>query len=482
MPLTFIGMVQIIIGLYLLLTRRIEAMLAFVMGCTLMGGAASLVLRGLGNASIAPGQLALAFLALRIILHRDISKLVMPSLRQNTWILIFAAYGAVAAYVLPRIFRNTINVVPMKPVGLRNLYDTMPLEPTSQNVTTPVYMIGTAICALLVFVAVRQPRGATRFVKTAVVVTWIHAITGILSAIGSGTWIQSVLLFFRNGNYAQVDQIAGGYARINGIMPEASAFAGYGMFWVILMTELWLRNVLPRRTGVAAAVLSLVLVASTSSTAYVGLGFYIAVVALRMLLFPTPTSSRKVLSLVVFLMILIVLAAFVVLFNQRLAISLYDLLQHLTVDKMNGNSGKQRSFWAYQGFDAFVHSYGLGIGPGSFRSSSLITAIVGSVGAIGSAAFVFYCVKVLKPIQSSTYYTSHDAIDATGVAASWAAILALVPLAFTNPSSDPGLAFGLFAGAALGLRSMRPNRSRPQPLHRLLTVPQLPAPDTPVAG
>jgi hypothetical protein len=89
---------------------------------------------------------------------------------------------------------------------------------------------------------------------------------------------------------------------------------------------------------------------------------------------------------------------------------------------------------------------------------------------------------VLKPIQSSTYYTSHDAIDATGVAASWAAILALVPLAFTNPSSDPGLAFGLFAGAALGLRSMRPNRSRPQPLHKLLTVPQLPAPDTPVAG
>jgi hypothetical protein len=476
MQMTLIGFVQILIGSYLLLARRVEAMMAFTMACTLMGGAASLSISALGNASVGPGQLALAFFILRILLHRDADTLLVPAIRQNASMLVFALYGAVAATILPRIFRNTLNVVPMKPVGLRSLYDTAPLEPTSQNVTTAVYMIGTALCALTIFIAVRQPRGATRFVKTAVVITWVHAVLGILSAIGNGTWIQGVLMFFRNGNYAQVEQMAGGLVRINGIMPEASAFAGYGMFWCILMTELWLRNIMPRRTGPAAMILALVLVASTSSTAYVGLGFYLLVIASRMLLFPSPTNARKLVSLFVVLMTLIVVGCLMVLLNQQLATNLYTLFEHLTVDKMNGSSGKQRSFWAYQGFDAFMHSYGLGIGPGSFRSSSLITAIVGSVGVVGSAAFVLYCLAVLKPLRASTFLAARDPIDATGVSAAWAAILALVPLAVTNPSSDPTLAFGLFAGAALGLRSIRSERKPPQALHTRPTAPQFPEP------
>lgn len=476
MQMTLIGFVQILIGSYLLLVRRVEAMMAFTMACTLMGGAAAMSISALGNASIGPGQLALAFLMLRILLHRNVDTLLAPAIRQNAGILVFALYGAIAATILPRIFRDSLNVVPMKPVGIRGLFGTMPLVPTSQNVTTSVYMIGTALCAVAMFIAVRQPRGATRFVKTAIIITWLHAIFGILSAIGNGTWIQTALQFFRNGNYAQVDQIAGGYVRINGIMPEASAFAGYGMFWTILMTELWLRNIMPRRTAPAAMILSLVLVASTSSTAYVSLTLYILVVMLRMVLFPTPTSGRKLLSLIIFVMVLVVAGALIMLLNPKLANNLYVLLQHLTVDKMNGSSGKQRSFWAYQGFYVFIDSYGLGIGPGSFRSSSLISAIIGSVGVIGTTAFVLYCIKILKPVHSSTYFNPLDPVDATGVAAAWAAILLLIPLAVTNPSSDPGLSFGLFAGAALGLRSTRQFRNKPQSLHKLLDLPALPAP------
>ena len=72
MHLTPIGALQIIIGLYLLIARRTEAMLAFTMACTLMGGSAALTVPALGNASIAPGQLAIAFLAVRILLHRNV--------------------------------------------------------------------------------------------------------------------------------------------------------------------------------------------------------------------------------------------------------------------------------------------------------------------------------------------------------------------------------------------------------------------------
>ena len=390
----------------------------------------------------------------------------------------FAIYGGIAAYLLPRIFRNAMNVVPMKPVGLRGLFDAFPLEPTSQNITTAIYMGGTAFCALLVSIVIVEPKGATRFVKTSIVITWVHSILGIASTVGAGTFVQSILSIFRNGNYAQVDQSTGGYARINGIMPEASAYAAYGMFWAILMTELWLRNVMPRRTGLAAALMSLVLVASTSSTAYVGIAAYVIILFTRFIVFPTPNNGKKAVILVAFLLVLTVVAAFVVLLKPSLADSLFSILKHMTVDKVDSTSGEQRSFWAYQGFDAFVISHGLGIGPGSFRSSSLFTAIIGSVGIIGSIAFATYCIKVLKPLRSSTYFIPRDLVEATGVAASWAAILALIPLAVTNPSSDPGLAFALFAGAALGLRSSRQYRAKPQSLHRLLALPPLenPAP------
>jgi hypothetical protein len=58
MTLTLIGLIIAIVGSVLLLRASLEAMLAFAMLCTLMGGSAALVLTALGSSSIAPANVS----------------------------------------------------------------------------------------------------------------------------------------------------------------------------------------------------------------------------------------------------------------------------------------------------------------------------------------------------------------------------------------------------------------------------------------
>lgn len=452
MQLTIFGLLIFVVGVYLLLARRVEAMFAFVMICTLMGGSAAVVVTALGGASISPAHLALGFLIVRILAHRGVGEAIKSAFLANIAFVIFAAYAAAGAFALPRIFRDQLDVVPMRPAGLRSLFDAFPLEPTSQNVTTAVYIIGTLLLAMCAYVAARQAQGAVRFVKTACVLVAIHCALGIASAVAGDTVIGRILALFRNGSYAQVEQQVGGFVRIAGIFPEASAYASYSVGWLALMTELWFRDILPRRTGPMAALMAAVLICSTSSTAYLSLAVYAALIVVRLLLFPNFLTFRKFLSLATFCFAAVLLACLFLALKPALAQTLLSVLERMTVAKAGSDSGLQRAFWAKQGLTAFVTSHGLGIGAGSFRSSSIMTAIIGSVGVIGTTAFVAYLARIVMPLRSSTYFGAADPVEGVGVAASWAALVSLVPQAVSGPSPDPGLLFAILAGVSLGLR------------------------------
>ena len=340
----------------------------------------------------------------------------------------------------------------MRPAGLKNLYDAFPLAFSSQNITAPVYVIGSFLFAVCTYVAVRQPRGAVVFARAATTLTFIHAALGWAGVLLPQTIWHVMTAIVRNGSYAQLDQSIGGYERIAGIMPEASAFAGYGFCWFVLVMELWLRDVLPRRTGAAAAVMGVTLLASTSTTAYVSLVGYAILLLMRAMIFPSFFRLNKV--LVIFASLLLGAAAVtgILIFKPSLAESLTSVLQRVTVNKMSGTSGLQRVYWARQGFTAFKASFGLGVGAGSFRSSNLFTAILGSMGVIGIASWVIYLLKAFAPLRQSTYLKPYNNVGSVGVAAGWAAICATMTAMLSAPSPDPGVLFSIFAGAALGLR------------------------------
>ena len=269
----------------------------------------------------------------------------------------------------------------------------------------------------------------------------------------AGTPLIWILRIFRNGSYAQLVHGYGAMARMTGISPEASGYASFGFVWFVFNMECCLRGVLPGRTGAAAAGLFLALLASTSSTAYVALAIYCGVLVVRAMLAARRLRRSYAAWIAGTLLLATIAALLLLMLAPGLAHGIVGMFTHFTVDKQDSRSALQRGFWAKQGWDAFVVSHGLGVGAGSFRSSSLITAIMGSMGVVGLVSFALYLLKVFKPLRRSSYGPVSDERLAVGVSASWTALMIQVPLAVGSASPDPGHVFGVFCGLALALRA-----------------------------
>ncbi len=463
MSLTPFGLAIAAIGLILMMRASVAAMLWMTMVCGLFGGSAAILMPALGGASIPPIQFALALLAARCILPGSgQSVAVREALRVNILFGVFTAYGLVTAMIASRIFAGTVQVVALRLKPAYSIYATTPLAFSPSNITTSVYLFGTFMISVATYVALRDRQRALTFVNVAVVIAWLHMYFAISAAALKGTPYDLFIDFMRNGNYAQLDQSIGGLTRLNGIFPEPSSYSGFAFNWFVLLFECWFRNILPRRTGAAAAAMALVLIATTSTTAYAALAIYGVILFLRILIFPQALPARKGLGLLGAGLVATTAVALMVLLIPQVADSMWKLLQVLTVGKQNSESGMQRAFWAKIGIDAFIASWGIGVGPGSFRSSTIITAMIGSVGVFGTVMFVLHVVRVIKPLRITTYFgqpqragLTVDQASLVGAAASWGALAALISASLIAPSCDPGTDFGLFAGAALALRTIR---------------------------
>ncbi len=456
MTITYFGFFVALVGGLLLVVSRPISLLNFVLILSLMGGSAALIVSSLGGASVQPVSLGLGFLMMSVALPgRGRNSLLMDGLRENWALVFFALYGLIAAFFLPRIFAGAMDVVPMNPSNISFLFDTFPLQFSSQNITTSFYLAGTAAGAVCAYVACKALEDHSSLIKIGIAAGALHAFLGLSDVVLNGTVYTQFLDFFRNANYAQTNHYFGGMPRIDGIMPEASAYASMAFVWFVLMTEFWLRRIMPVYSGVVAVALLCALILSLSSTAYAALAAYALLLLVRILIVPGSITASRIFILIWFATVGLATVLALFMFKPLLAQEFTAMIVELTAGKVDSESGQQRLFWVMQGFNAFLQSYGLGIGPGSFRSSSFIVAILGSMGIIGIALFVLYCLKVFKPLATSTYAVNQEAKKALGAALSWTAMMLLVPISVSGPSPDPGLLFGLLAGASMGLRERK---------------------------
>ena len=461
MQLTIIGAIQVLVGLVLFLAGSVEAMFAFLLVTTLFAGSAAIVLGGLGSgSSIPPLDFALLFMIMRLLVPGSGHlRATVRAVEANAWLGVFVAYGVLMAFVGPRLFAGQFDFAPLRAQGvgtftgrLSFLLATRSFEPSAQNLTSAVYLFGTLIAATVAHVACRAPAGRVTLVRTMAVVGLIHCALGFASVIGKGTAIDTALGFFRNGSYAQLDQQIEGLSRMSGISPEPSSYAGYGAIWFVFLAECWLRRVSPILTGTAALCLGLALLASTSTTAYLAIGIWVAFLAVRSLVIPGALSVDRALWLGAIGIAGVVAGGLVLIWQPALVEKLGTFAQHLLFNKMSSESGIQRSFWALQGYHAFVGTWGIGVGPGSFRSSSLLTAVLGCVGVVGAITLTAHVIKAFKPLRWSTYIAVADPDQAVAGACAWAMLMAVVIASVTAANCDPGSDFAILSGAALALR------------------------------
>ncbi len=460
MQLTIFGLVVIAVGLILLFGASRMAMMLFVLSVTLLGGSAAISLPSLGGSTIPPAHLAIVFLVLRALMpDRAGGSAVGRSIHANLVLVFFVLYGVVGAIILPRLFQNDLLVTPLRPNPTRDVFAVEALHFTNQNVTVAVYYLATLFSAFGAYILTMDRRAPVALPRAAAMIGAVHAVLGLLSVVFKDQ-LAGLFGFFRNGFYAQLDQSVGDVARMNGIFAEPAIYAVYGFAWLVFLTELWLRRVETRWTGKAAALLGTALLLSTSSTAYIGIAGYGTILTVRFLLVPGAISSRQVAILLTAGLLMVTMALGVAVASPDVGAKIIEVIDRVTVGKIDTDSAIQRAFWAKQGVTAFIVSHGLGIGPGSFRSSSLLSAILGSMGVLGSIAFLWHLARAWMPLRKSTWTPSIDTRTAIGAAASWTSLIMLIPPSFSAASPDPGILWGAFTGLALGLRS-RSDRNSP---------------------
>lgn len=453
MSITLIGLIVVLIGALLLFTASRLAMLGLVLACSLLNGSAALIVTALGSVSIQPALIACAFLALRCAVPgRRHENLLATSLADNGWLILLAGYSAAGAFTLPFLFADTIALVPLRPTNNPLGLTAYPLRFSPQNITTACYMLATLTAALCAHVAARRGDAAARVARAASMIGLVHVGIGWFALATKDTALQAAATFFRNGSYMQLDQSFAGFARLTGISPEPSLYASYALIWFVFTTELWLRNVDRRWSGAASLTLLLTLAASTSTTAYVGLAAYSAVLLVRQLFLVGTIPAAKGLAIAGCLAVFAASALALAAGSDEAARALARVLRLTTTEKLDSSSGTARVLWARQGIGAFFHSWGLGVGAGSFRSSSIVTAVLGSSGVIGLGAMLLYLRQVFRPFAAATWQRSRMIEADVSTAAAWVVVMVLVPASVSAPSPDPGLVWGLLAGAALGLR------------------------------
>jgi len=450
---TLFGVLTAALGLLLLWRGSSLAMLQAVMALSLMGGSAAIVLTGLGGSTVQPAILALAFLVVRCLAPQPGQghRLALGA-RDLAPLILFALYGAVGAFILPRLFAGSIYVTPLRPIPNGYIFAQYPLAFSPQNVTSAVYLMSTLLAAVCTYVTVRRSPDPAPISRAAGIIAMVHAALGVSSVVLAGTAWTTVLKFVRNGYYAQLDQTVDGMARMTGVFPEAAVYSSYGFIWLVFTCELWLRGLEPRWTGWGAAALATALILSTSTTAYVGLAAYALILLGRMALTPRAIPLSKGLVLIAVGLSALAGVMLLAIVDPAIADALARTGARLTVDKAQSASALQRAFWAKQGLSAFSASHGLGIGPGSFRSSSIALAVLGSTGLIGSVALTLHLLRTFKPLARSTWIATRNPARDAGTAAAWAAVVSLIPASVSAATPDPGFVWGILCGIALGLR------------------------------
>ena len=298
-----------------------------------------------------------------------------------------------------------------------------------------------------------MPGAQTAFIGAILFAGWLHAITGVVDIATRGTPMADILNSLRNVNHNLLDHSTDGFIRIRGTLAEASVYAAQGFILFVVSAEMWYRSIRPRATGALAGALALILVISTASTAYVSLAAYGIFFAVRATLFPSAAPKGKMMRAAIlgFAILCILSATFAVV--PQVLLGIWNLVADMTLDKPQSFSGQQRLFWAQQGWNAFLGSYGLGVGPGSFRSSSIVTAILGSVGVFGTTAFLLHFKRVFMASRRSTWGIGPTPQETLGGALGTAAILGMAPAIVNAPHASPSELISIMAGASIALRA-----------------------------
>jgi len=448
MEVTFYAALIVLLGLY---TSSRSVVQVQVVLC-LLGAAAALRLTAIGGATITAPVMFLPFVIVKSFRRLE------PGLTQSLeWpsALLFAVagWGLLSAIIMPRIFEGEIYLLPVSVGdGVAGIY---PLRPSSGNITQTVYAVGQSIGFFAIHQLLRLPGGLRHFCNAVLLLGLLNAAAAIIAIACYYTGLPDPVQYLRTA-YAVYDVYeSAGLVRIQGTFSETSSFSAFTLPIFAFSLTLWLKGIRSRLSGAVALLSVLLLLFSTSATAYVALSLYgllFSFDALRNAL--AARRSRNTTYLLIIAVAMLGLIAAAIVFELSAAQRVTEYFEKTLLNKADSNSGRERGFWNQQAWDAFVASYGLGVGLGSARASTYVLVLLSNLGVFGTALFGMFLHRTYTRDASRSEYP-------VVVAASRHAVVALLSASCVSGAVfDLGMSFYCFAAAAAAPYLRLPTRSR----------------------
>ncbi|MBB3134456.1 hypothetical protein FHS26_002186 [Rhizobium pisi] len=447
-----IGFITLLLGMLCMVNGARFAMVILCL-LTLLGAAAALQLPALGGSSIQPSHLLVLFLVGAVLLRPVQTQAALASLAYpgpGFWFAAYILFSVVSSFFLPRIFAGATLVYSSArdPSGMMSTV-AAPLAPGSSNLSQSVYLLGDLACFAVVAGLARL--GYARFIALQLIIASIVCFAFALIDWGTFLTGQSHLLdIIRNANYTMhTAEAIHGFKRIVGPFPEASIYGAIALAYFSFTLMLWLERVQSRMAGLATLLICPTIVLCTSTTAYIAGIFAVCMFVLfclkRLIRGPTAASHVTFLVITLFLIPCAIVALSLV---PDAWDSIAGLVNTTVSDKLQSQSGEERTAWNTLALIAFVDTATFGAGLGTVRASSFIAALLSNVGLSGTLLFATFLYSLVR--SSGRRISGDRETHAIGNAAIMASIAQIGSAAISGSGTDLGLLFSTTAGLAVG--------------------------------
>ncbi len=440
-----IGLLTIAVGLLCLQLGYLATATTLVVA-TLFGAAAAILI---GLANIQPAHLFLAFVAASTLTRRRESAGAIRAIsfpKAGFWLMCLVFYGVLTGFLMPRLLEGSIQIIPLGTSAYGQTGSSVPLGPVSGNFTQGVYLFADLLCFTMIVAIASTQAGFMAIVSGIMAYALGNVLFAFLDLATYATGTQGLMEFMRNAQYSlHIEEEISGLKRIVGSFPEASTFARSTLGVLGFTGTLWLCGRRPLRTGTLAVISLVLVVLSTSSTGLAG------TLPVLLILYVTATtrcgihSARPYTSAAVLCTPLLVIAAILAAqLNYEAAEPIHRYVDTLIFSKADSSSGMERGSWNTFGLQNFFDTYGIGVGLGTARTSSLPVALLSNVGVPGTIFYLLFVVSAFGWSRGSPRSFWAD----VRLAARNACLGLTIGDTFAATTLEQGLLFYVLAGIA----------------------------------
>jgi hypothetical protein len=378
---TILGVIFFCSGAYFFL-RKEEGLLGLLIIASVFEASSAL---NVAERGIQPHYVIAMFIIARAFVNSVLGLRSGSRMPQGKWLLIFGAVAIVATLVLPVVFAG-IPVYDPK-LGIDEP-SRPPLHFGLNNVAQAVFVawhIATAYAILFIRFSARTTR---RMYIFAFYLALLFIYTQSFCSLTGLPYPDSLIRNNPGYGIVELTMIFHG-VRCPGTFTEPSVAGAF----VVMYCVGFLAEYLTGKGGSFRVILSLLAIGLTASS---GALFALVICLLAFAILHSPfrypwyikIRQMKRIAWITFLIVTPVVLALVVSPSYR------EALIGLTVSKGETGSFANRTASDLYGLQLFVQTYGLGLGLGSNRSSSLFTTLLSCVGLLGALAFGMFYLKL----------------------------------------------------------------------------------------